>query len=129
MTKTIRQEFNKRAKLEMFQRAGGPENLRCEGCGSPLRGKLFEYDHVIECWEMREKRALTAEDGKLLGYCCHKPKTAQKAAERAHGNRIIEGNARAKSKQGKSMPFGRNSNLKRCMDGTVRNRETGEIIG
>jgi len=113
MARSARYEFSKPMKLEMFRRAGGLENLCCEGCGLPLRGKPFEYDHTLECWEMRERKVLTAGDGKLLGYCCHKPKTAKKTAERAHGNRIIEDTARAKKKSTwRSKPDGYKFNWK-----------------
>ena len=125
MARPSRIEFAKSVKLEMFKRAGGPENLCCEGCGFPLRNKPFEYDHTIEEWErggsQGERKPLTAADGKLLGYCCHKPKTAQKTAERAHGNRIIEGAARARRK-GQPVPGSRNTRWKRKMNGQVEPR-------
>lgn len=122
MTRIDRIEFTKAVKLEMFRRAGGPERLCCEGCGLPIGGKPFEYDHVTECWEMREKKALTAEDGKVLGRCCHEPKTARKAAERAHGNRILEKTARAKPRRCAPIPGSRSTNWKRKLDGTIERR-------
>jgi hypothetical protein len=119
-----RREFTKAQKLEMFKRAGGPENLRCEGCGLLLMGKPFEYDHTIECWERNDASApLTAEDGWVLGKnCCHQKKSATKAGERAHGNRLIEQAARAKPRS-RPMPGSRASAWKRKMDGTLVKRE------
>ena len=117
-----RLEFDKRTKLEMFLRAGGPGNLRCEGCGLLLRGKRFDYDHEIEEWERNEpkhlRRPLTANDGKVLGYdCCHKDKSGRKAGERAHGKRIVEKMARVRAKA--PFPGGRNSRWKRKVSGEV----------
>ena len=98
-----RLEFTKKVKLEIYRRAGGPLNLRCEGCGLYLGGKPFEIDHTIEEWERGGKHsdrvALTADDGKLLGkYCCHGPKSIKKRGEKAHGDRIIAKAARAHKK-------------------------------
>ena len=121
MTRKIRREFTKGVKLEMFRRAGGPEKLRCEGCGMPLNGKLFEYDHTLECWERNDPTvALTAEDGKVLGKkCCHDPKSSAKAAQRAHGTRIIEKSAGIK--RGRSS-FATNRG------GIFKKKMTGEVI-
>ena len=104
MGRVRRVEFGKQAKLEMFKRAGGPGNLRCEGCGASLTGKAFEYDHTIECWERLDMQAgdrivLTADDGKLLGKdCCHREKSNKKKGEKAHGDRIIAKAAKATKK-------------------------------
>jgi hypothetical protein len=130
-----RLEFDKKTKIEMFKRAGGPEDLRCEGtgCGIPLRGKPFEYDHTLECWEMEDiehglRPPLTAEDGKLLCIPCHQEKTGRKAGERAHGKRIVAKAARAETKKRSSFRTNRDSPYKVKMDGTVVWRETGEPV-
>ena len=115
-----RLEFSAKVKQEIWRRAGGPGNLRCEGCGLPLNGKPFEYDHTVECWEMRQEgrsRPLTAEDGKLLGRCCHRPKTARKAGERAHGKRIVKKSAKAMRRKGRPMPGSRTSAWKAKLGG------------
>lgn len=84
-------EFKAAVKLQILKRAGFPENPRCEGCGRSLKGERIEIDHTIECWEMREPRELTAEDGKALGAkCCHLAKTNRKKGEKAHGDRLIK---------------------------------------
>lgn len=131
-----RLEFDKHVKMEMFRRAGGPENLRCEGCQMLLRGKPFEYDHTLECWEMEDvahylRPPLTAEDGKLLGkLCCHQPKTARKSKERAHGVRLVEKSAGIKrGDKRSSFRTNRDSRYKKRMDGKVVDRETGRVIG
>lgn len=123
---TRRLEFSKTVRLEIFKRAGGPGKIKCEGCGLSLMGKLFDVDHTLECWEMEDiehelRPALTAADGKLLGKdCCHKPKSARKAGERAHGKRIVEKAAGIKPRS--SFATNRNSPWKKKMDGTVERR-------
>ena len=97
-------EFTAKTKLTMFRRAGGPEALRCEGCQMLLRGKPFDYDHTIECWELPDelrrefrKYGVPAEYGKVLGkLCCHSEKTARKAGERAKCNKVIKSVAKVK---------------------------------
>jgi hypothetical protein len=127
MTRIKRLEFSKDVRLEIFRRAGGPGKIRCEGCDLSLMGKLFEVDHTIECWEMEEvehgyRPPLTADDGKLLGKdCCHKPKSARKAGERAHGKRLIEKAARVNVKP--------QSRFRKKLNGQVVCRETGEVVG
>lgn len=101
-------EFKNKVKLEIFKRAGGPDNIRCEGCGLLLRGKPFDYDHDVEIWELpselREKfrkEGVPAEYGQLLGKaCCHKPKTAQKTAERTRCDNLLKKAAKTKKKSG-----------------------------
>jgi len=122
---TRRLEFSKPVKIEMFRRAGGPNDLRCEKCQLRLMGKPFEYDHTLECWEMEDiehglRPPLTAADGKLLCIPCHARKTGKKTGERAHGKRIIAKAARAKPKS--SFATNRNSPWKKKMDGTVERR-------
>jgi hypothetical protein len=124
MSRISRLEFSKPVRLEIFRRAGGPGDLRCEGCGLSLQNKAWEVDHVIEEWEMEDvehglRAPLTAADGKLLGkYCCHVPKTAKKAKERAHGKRIVAKAARCASKS-RPIPGSRASGLRRRMNGNV----------
>lgn len=123
MTRTKRLEFSKSVRIEIFRRAGGPGNLRCEGCGLSLQNKPFEVDHTIEEWEREDvahglREALTANDGKLLGKnCCHKAKSAKKAGERAHGKRIVEKAARVKKKS--SWPCGKDKPFKKKLSGEV----------
>jgi hypothetical protein len=121
---TKRTEFSKNVRLEIFKRAGGLENLRCEGndCGVPLRGKPFEVDHTLECWEMEDiehglRRPLTAEDGKLLCIPCHQEKTGRKAGERAKGKRLVAKAARAEKKYSRPLPGTKASGWKHTMRG------------
>jgi hypothetical protein len=128
-----RLEFTKKVKLEIFRRAGGPDDVRCEKCGWKIRGRNFQIDHKVAEWILEDiahglRPPLTAEDGWLLGNekeCgCHTAKTAVEAGQRAHGDRIIAKAAKAdKPKRG-----GFSKRLSRKMNGSIVNRETGEII-
>ena len=132
MNRAKRLEFDKKTRLAIFIRAGGPGAVRCEGCGRLLKDKPFEVDHTLECWEIEDiehglRAPLTPEDGKLLGKaCCHQEKSARKAGERAHCRRIVEKAAQVKKKS--FFPGGRNSRFKKRMDGVVVDRQTGEPI-
>ena len=66
-----RREFSKPVKAEMFRRATVDGTTFCEGCGLAL--KKWEFDHTIaEALIMDKSKKLTADDGKLLGECCHR---------------------------------------------------------
>lgn len=111
-------EFSKAVKLEIFRRAGGPGEPRCEMCGAPVAGKRFEYDHILECWEYDYTGPLTADDGQLLCGTCHDEKSALKSSERAHGNRLREASARIKRKS-RPIPGSRASGIRKRMNGTI----------
>lgn len=104
-----RKEIPEKVRLEVWERAGGRRNeLACESCKLRLMGKAFQYDHQIEEWEQNlpkhERPPIIAADVKLLGQdCCHKPKTARKTKERAHGKRIVK--KAAKTTKPKSRPM------------------------
>jgi hypothetical protein len=106
---TDRMEIPKSIKLEVWKRAGGQTKagVSCEGCGLRLGKKKFDYDHTKPEWLQTATRAerekLTAKDVKLLGVeCCHKPKTAIEAGERAKDYAVMEKEARVRprSKRG-----------------------------
>jgi hypothetical protein len=126
-----RLEFTKKVKIEIFKRAGGPENPQCENpqCGISVKNKPFDIDHIIEEWEKEDiqhglRPPLCANDGQLLCKACHAIKSGKKSGERAHGVRIIAKQAKADKKKG----GGFSQRYKRKMDGTVVDRETGEIV-
>ncbi len=119
MSRISRLEFPNKVRIAILRRAGWPEHLVCEGCGMPIGKKKFEVDHTIECWEKPDRTELTPEDGKVLGVdCCHREKTAKKAGERAHGNRIIKNNAGIKSKS-RPIPGSRASGIRKRFSGVV----------
>lgn len=90
---SARLEIPKPIKLEVFKRAGGPGDIKCEGCGLPLRGKRFAYDHSFPEYLQEvppSQRIITAADVRLLGeVCCHAPKTSAENKSRSKGKRII----------------------------------------
>lgn len=101
--RSYRVEIPNAVKLEVFRRAGGPEDLHCEGagCGMRIGGKRFDYDHihpeVFQNTPRGERPPIIADDVKLLGYeCCHKDKSAREHKANSHSKRIIEKTARAK---------------------------------
>jgi di/tricarboxylate transporter len=60
-----RLEIPKKVKLAVFLRAGGPENVTCEGCKLRLGGKPFHYDHTVpEVFQMlpKSERVITADE-------------------------------------------------------------------
>lgn len=126
--KAERLEFSKPVKMEMFRRAGGPEDVRCEGCGLRLKKGDFEYDHTIEEWILDQiahdlREPLTAADGKLLGkHCCHKAKSAKSTADRAHGKRIQFKEAKADKPKGAPIPGSKRSGWKKPMNGPAVRR-------
>ena len=127
MSRAKRLEFTKAVKLQIFLRAGGPGAVRCEGCGQLLKGKPHDYDHQIEEWEREDvalglRAPLTAADGKLLGkLCCHQPKSARKAGERAHGKRLVEKAAGIKRGE-------RRSSFMTNRDGRFKKKLSGEVV-
>lgn len=100
---TDRMEIPKPVKLIVWKRAGGGSKLgvSCEGCGLRLGKKVFHYDHDKPEWLQTASKAdrekIKPEDVKLLGYeCCHKPKTAIEAGERAKDYAVLEKEARVR---------------------------------
>lgn len=88
-----RREFTKKVYAQIVKRALHPKHgICCEGCGLVLGAKPYHVDHTIpDALQIDKSRALTAEDGKLLGAkCCHKPKTAVDVAVIAEAKRREE---------------------------------------
>jgi hypothetical protein len=126
-----RLEIPKPVKLQVFKRAGGPGNVRCEGCTLRLGGKPFEYHHCRAEWTQNvpisERDPIIAADVKLLCIPCHDEISAKDTTARAHGKRIIARAARANPAR-TPMKCGRNSPYKRKMNGQLVWRETGEPV-
>lgn len=121
-----RREFSNRIKAEIVRRATNErDQICCEGCGLALGKKAHHIDHTIPDALYRDKsRALTAADGKLLGWdCCHKPKTAIDQADIARAVRREAKNAGIR-RSSRPMAGSKASGLKKRMDGTVERRET-----
>jgi hypothetical protein len=117
-----RQEFTKSVKSKAAERAKG----HCEQCKKKLRVGEFHYDHRVADGLGGTP---TLDNCTVLCLPCHKDKT------RLHDSPIMQKADRQRKAvaQGictarKPMPFGRNSNLKVKMDGTVIDRRTGAIV-
>jgi hypothetical protein len=129
MPRYARVEIPKKVKLEVFERAGGLDHLRCEGhCKLPLRGKKAEYHHCKAEWLQNEppstRPPITAADVLLLCVPCHAAISAKDTTKRAAGKRIVEKQAGiSRSKRG-----GFSKRFSRKMSGDVVDRETGEIV-
>lgn len=121
-----RLEIPKPVKLAVFKRAGGPEDIHCEGCGQRLGAKAFHYDHTMPEWLQslpKSERKITAADVKLLGEkCCHGPKTAREAGERSKDYAVLEKSARARAKPSRPLPGSRASPWKAKIGGGVEHR-------
>ena len=88
-----RREFSREDRAAMLRRARDERGrILCEGCGTDLTGKRFEFDHTrAEGLVLDKSRKLTPDDGKLLGEaCCHRGpdgKTAKDVAAIAKAKR------------------------------------------
>lgn len=96
-----RREFPDRIKVQILKRAMDENGrVRCEGCGGVLKAKEYEFDHTIpEALVVDKSRELTADDGKLLGKCCHRGedgKTNADVAQIAKAKRQERGHLRIK---------------------------------
>lgn len=71
---TERREFPDRIRAQIVKRAMNDRGLPvCEGCGAVLKPKVWEVDHKIpEALVVDKSKELTADDGQLLGPCCHR---------------------------------------------------------
>lgn len=130
---TERLEFTTLTKLKAMMRYA-----RCPGvfelgiqCGKKL-GSLTEtqFDHIKRN-EIEPDNS--PENCRPLCPECHALKTLKKDTLEAKKGRAIRRETK-KSQQPKAkvisapMLFGRGSKLKKCMDGRVVNRETGEVV-
>lgn len=119
-----RREFSNRVRAEIVHRAmNGRGQVTCEGCGQVLALKAYEIDHKIaEALVVDKSKPLTADDGQLLGYCCHRGEDGKTAKD-------VRAIAKAKRREGKHfgfapkisrpMPGSRASKFKKRMDGSV----------
>lgn len=80
---TGRREFPDRIKVLILKRAMDENGrVRCEGCGGALKAKAYEFDHrIAEALVIDKSNALTADDGQLLGPCCHRGEDGKTAKD------------------------------------------------
>jgi 5-methylcytosine-specific restriction protein A len=100
----------------------------CYLCGLPIDGLTQQWDieHVLTRFDLGAA-ADTDENMKPAHRDCHKGKTKIDAGNRAKTIRREtkhQGGHRSKA----PMPFGRDSHLKRKMNGDIVDRRTGKIV-
>lgn len=127
-----RVEIPNKVKLQVFERAGGPENPRCEGeCQLSVKNRKFEYHHVKAEWLQTippsQRDPIVAEDVQLLCEACHDAISSKDSTIRAHTKRIVAKSARIEKKKGRG--FWRDPNMKKLMDGRVIDKRTGRPWG
>lgn len=111
-------EFSRKIKAQAFLRSGGS----CETCGARLKTGEGEYDHILPCALGGEA---TLDNCKLICRVCHKEKTHKDVLGIRKADRVRDKHNGTFKKKRSS--FG-NSKFKRKLDGTVVNRETGEVV-
>lgn len=118
-----RREFPARIKVAAFERARGC----CEDCGTVLRPGKFEYDHDIADQLGGEP---TLENCVVRCSLCHGEKTAKRDVPAiAKAKRLEAKRLNAKTPSRRPLPGGKHDTRTRGVDGIVRDRRTGEIIG
>lgn len=123
---TARREFPDRIRLQILKRAMDANGrVRCEGCGGVLKAKEYEFDHrIAEALVVDKSRPLTADDGQLLGYCCHRGedgKTNDDVARIAKAKRQERGQLGLR-RTSRPMPGSKASGLRKRMNGKVEKR-------
>jgi hypothetical protein len=80
---TARREFSDKVKAAIVMRAMNDRGFPvCEGCGGVLKLKGYEIDHrIAEALVVDKSKPLTAEDGQLLGPCCHRGENGKTARD------------------------------------------------
>jgi len=136
LDRTDRVEIPNPIKAQAYVRAGGlkPMGPFCEGegCGLPLKGKCFHYDHKYpECFQnvsRANRPPITLEDVQVLGEdCCHKPKSRAEVRQLAKGKRQFKKEARI-DKPKRVFPGSKRDWRSKGVDGTVRDRRTGKVL-
>jgi 5-methylcytosine-specific restriction protein A len=123
---TDRPRISDRARKRLFELHRG----LCHLCETPINPMIEAYDleHVRPRWSFQNpKEADTDENIQPAHRRCHKLKTIVEAGHRAKAIRR-EARAMGAHRSKSPLPAGRDSRLKRKMDGTVVDRYTGEII-
>jgi 5-methylcytosine-specific restriction protein A len=116
-----RKPLTRKQRADLFLRQDG----RCPNCGQKLEIKgnrpVCVDEHLEPLWRGGSNDLANRE---LWCVPCTKPKTAGESAERAKGNRVRDKHIGAiERKRG-----GFSGKFRRKMDGTVVDRETGEVI-
>ncbi len=117
-----RREFTRSQKAAIVLRATVDGVVTCEGCGLRLGKKPYEINHKTpEALVVDKSRALTIDDGELLGRdCCHRPLTNEEHIPAiAKAKRREARDLGIKKPTSRPIPGSRASGLRRRMDGRV----------
>lgn len=109
-------DFPRKVMVAAFERCGG----KCEHCGAKLMPGRTVYDHIVPGHIGGEA---TLDNCQVLCRACDKPKTAGDLTMLAKVKRVRSKHIGAAPKSRRPMPGGRNSPLRKRMDGTVERRE------
>lgn len=120
MTKTQRQEFTPRQKDEIYLRnckvLGFPI---CEACSAMIKGKNYQVDHIIPCWE---KGTNDPSNGRLICLPCHSVKSGEESRVTQSADKKGRKDRGIRKAQWRPMPGTKLSGLRKHMDGTVTRR-------
>lgn len=112
-----------RVRLRVFDK----DNGCCQCCGWKIAaGEKWQTDHtiaIVNGGENRESNLRTLLDGH------HKNKTGADMKEKSKTYDKRTRHLGIKRRTGRGMPGSRDSNLKKCFDGTVIDRRTGLPAG
>ncbi len=114
-----------RVMERLWKACGG----RCRGCGVNLSDQAWDVDHIIALinW-IGEDHGNRESNLQVLGLkCCHRPKTREDMRLKHQTSRRIRRHTGIKRPRN-PMQGSKGSKLQKRMDGSVVNRETGEII-
>ena len=112
----MRREFSAKTKVAAYERCGG----RCEGCGAVLHVGRFAYDHQIPDGLGGEP---TLENCMVLCTGCHGAKTAGADVPRIAKMKRQKAKHLGAKQSRKPLPGGRNSPLRKKLNGQVVPRE------
>jgi hypothetical protein len=101
-----------------FSRLGFPTVIRCN---APIGVGNFHYDHLDPDWYSKDNEL---ENCQVLCRTCHAAKTKIDVGNIAKSKRIQDKRIKALTSR-TPMPFGRGSRLKRKLDGSIVDRQTG----
>lgn len=111
-----RLEFSRSTRDQGNDRCAG----KCEMCDMPFNGKRREFHHILAANDGGDN---TLENMLVLCVGCHKPLTRAYTIELRKAERIHSKHNGAMKPTSRPMPGGRNSPLRKKMDGSVVQRK------
>lgn len=115
---SMRDEFTRKTRGLALKRC----DMKCEGCGLPLRPGRFQFHHAVEANDGGEA---TLENCQVLCTGCHAPLTKAYTQALRKAERVRDKNSGAFLKTRNPIPGSRATKWKRCFDGSVVLRSQG----